>query len=398
MAAAALAMDPRNPIEQINDALRGSVIDVLRVLIPELEPYSNEEAFNVILNSPEMSARAFRAFREHPEAFQHLLQGPNEEPVTNDNERLSCGRTLAQVVALIVQAVAKRYFRAKLGLKSKMQAKAGQQESGLVEKIVSFLKGPEAEKKPAPKPVSPADRLFEAMRAYLLYEWQLKLIPHYVSLPINLVTSLGAHLLDYHEVAEIQWMARNGRPLAKAYSRAADRDAPKPIIGGANQNDAKALAAAATAAVVAAAQMPVAHQTEVAAAPEPEKEPAWKETPVAKPQVEIPKVEVIQQKIPEGVDSQRFVQAVLSRVNPPLAKRLLADLGINAKQLAVVLIRAYEVLPSVEFQRFGAAAPDSQEATRFIAAALTAKFGAKTDPQTCLEFARLYLANVRSAI
>ena len=135
MAAAALVMDPRNPIEQINDALRGSVMDVLKVLIPDLEPYSNEEAFNVVLNSPEMSARAFRAFREHPEAFQHLLQGPNEEPVSNDNERLSCGRTLAQVVALVVQAVAKRYFRAKLGIKSKMQPKASQ-EPGLVEKIV----------------------------------------------------------------------------------------------------------------------------------------------------------------------------------------------------------------------------------------------------------------------
>ena len=392
MAAAALAMDPRNPIEQINDALRGSVMDVLKVLIPDLEPYSNEEAFNVVLNSPEMSARAFRAFREHPEAFQHLLQGPNEEPVSNDNERLSCGRTLAQVVALVVQAVAKRYFRAKLGFKGPVRAKTGN-EPGLVEKIVTMLKNVQPEKpQPAKKP-NPADRLFNAMRAHLLYEWQLKLIPHYVSLPIALIDTLGIHILDYREIAEIQWMARNGRPLAKAYSRAVDRDAPRPIIPTANQNDTRAPTANQNEV-----RGPISHQTEVAKAPMPVKEPGWTANPSPNAAGSLPKVEVIQHKIPEGVDGQRFVQAVLSRVNPPLAKRLLADLNVNAKQLAVVLIRAYEVLPSAEFQKFGASAPDSQEATRFIAAALTAKFGVNTDPATCMEFARLYLANVRSAI
>jgi hypothetical protein len=377
MAAAALVVSAKSPVEQINEALRGSVVDVLRVLIPELEPYSNEEAFNVILNSPEVTARAFKAFRDHPEAFAHLIQGPDEKPVTNDNERLSCGRTLAQVVALVVQAVAKRYFRAKLSLR---KPSASDQEQGLVEKVVALFKP--AQPKKMVKTVGPSDRLFNAMRDYLLFEWQLRLIPHYVALPVSLVQALGSHILDYKEVEEIQWMARNGRPLARPYARASERAAPRNIM---------------PAPPPISRHQAVANEPQPAAIPDPAPAPSSAPGGMAQ-QVEIPNVGLIQVKIPEGVDHQRFVGAVLGRVNAPLAKRLIQDLGLNAKQLAVMLIRAYEVMPSNEFARFGASAPDSHEANRFVAAALTARFGAKTDPATCTEFARLYMANVRSAV
>jgi len=382
MPAAVSAMHVKTPVEQINETLRGSVVDVLRVLIPDLEAYDNEDAFNVILNSPEITARAFKAFRDHPEAFAHLMLGPDDQPVTNDNERLSCGRSLAQVVALVVQAVAKRYFRAKLGLRR--QNAEARKEQGLIEKVVSLFKPEPQTKTVLVRKINPSDRLFNAMREYLLFEWQLRLIPHYVALPVSLVQTLGSHILDYKEIEEIQWMARNGRPLARAYSRASEREAPKRIIPE---------------------PPPISHQQAVASGWRPIRpsQPAPTEAPAAPPSgtsqpVEIPKVGLIHVRVPEGVESQRFVGAVLGRVNSALAKRLIQDLRLDAKQLAVMLIRAYEVMPSNEFARFGASSPDSHEANRFIAAALTARFGSKTDQATCTEFARLYMANVRSAV
>ncbi len=344
--------EEKTPIDLVNDALRGSVIDILRALIPTLQPYNNEEAFNVILNSPEMTARSFQAFRENPEAFAELLRGPMNEPITNDNEPLSCGRSLAQVVSLIVQAVAKRYFRAKLGLK-RPASPVPDTPNGLIDRLTQLLGLSPPPPPKTGKIASPSDRLFNAMRDYLLFEWQLRLIPHYVGLPVSLVHVLGSRILEFREIEDIQWMVRTGQPLPAPSPREADEPAQ-----------------------AATMQSAPAEQSETAS----------------------PSILLKPDSVPAGVDSQRYVAAVLGRVNVKLAKRLMQDLGLNPRQLAVVLLRAYEVLPKAEYQRFGASATDSHEANRFIAAALTSRFGQKTDPATCAEFARLYLANVRSAV
>lgn len=41
------------------------------------------------------------------------------------------------------------------------------------------------------------DSLYLALRQYLLYHWQLPLIPHYTPLPVSLVRKLGPRILDY---------------------------------------------------------------------------------------------------------------------------------------------------------------------------------------------------------
>jgi hypothetical protein len=350
---AALPLEGKSPVQQINLVLRGSVVDVLRVLIPTLRPYSNDEAFNVILSSPEMASRCFKAFHEYPEAFEHILRDAHDRPVTNDNDKLSCGRSLAQVVALIVQAVAKRYFRAKFRRAPVRSARPAEHQSTLFDKLVSLVKTGKSRKKV--RKINPSDRLFLAMRDYLLFEWQLRLIPHYVGLPVSLVSALGARLLDYREVEEIQWMARTGVPLEiPAGRKPAEKPAPmvKPMAPAPSEMAPPPLTQGPVIALVGG----------------------------------------------EGIDKQRLTSAVLGRVNPALARRLAQDLGLNAKQLAAALIHAYQLMPAGDYQRFGASAANSHEANRFIAAALTSGFGAKTDPATCKEFARLYTANVRSAV
>lgn len=366
MTAASYAIRTATPVDQINAALKGSVIDILRNFIPSLSAYTNEEAFNVILSSPEMTQRSFRAFRDHPDAFAEVLRTPDNQPATQDGDTLSCGRTLAQVVALVVQAVAKRYFRAKLSRRRAVPLAPRKRSLG--EKVSHYLFGGPTQSA-VQRTQSPGDRLFLAMRDYLLFEWQLKLIPHYVGLPVPLVQALGKRLLEFREIEDIQWMVRSGQPLPAPTVRHAETVAPLHI-------------AADTGPVAEPLPIPEAVTPPVAAEAAPA-EPAPSVT------------SIVPENLPPGVSAQRYVASILNRVNPPLARKLAHNLGLNPRQLAMMLIRAYEVLPSAEFQRLGSSAPDSEEARRFVAAADTARFHEDTGPGPAAEFARLYIAKIR---
>lgn len=361
MTAAAYAIRNDKPVDQINAALKGSVIDTLRHFIPSLSAYTNEEAFNLILSSPEMTQRSFRAFRDHPDAFAEVLRTTDNQPVSNDTDTLSCGRTLTQVVALVVQAVAKRYFRAKLSLRR--ATPIGPREASLTDKVSRFLFGGPTTAA-AGRKQSQGDRLFQAMRDHLLFEWQLKLIPHYVGLPVSLVQALGSRLLEFKEIEDIQWMVRTGQPLQVPTVRHAETAAPLHI-----------------APDLGPVTKPLFEEEAAMATPAPDLKPAV--------------APIVPENLPQGVSAQRYVSAVLNRVNPPLARKLAHNLGVNPRQLAMMLIRAFEVLPAAEFQKLGSSAPDSEEARRFVAAADTAGFGEDTGNAAAAEFARLYLARIR---
>ncbi|HMA50927.1 MAG TPA: hypothetical protein VKP60_14305 [Magnetospirillaceae bacterium] len=356
------------PVDQINAALKGTVIDTLRLFIPSLAPYTNEEAFNVILNSPEMTQRSFRAFRDHPDAFADLLRGPENQPVFAENEPLSCGRTLAQVVALVVQAVAKRYFRAKLSLRRRNVATVA--EPGLMEKVARLFSAPQPPKTIVRKEPSQGDKLFLAMRDNLLFEWQLRLIPHYVGLPVPLVRALGSRLLEFKEIEDIQWMVRTGQPLSAPTVRHSEALAPLHIKADLGPMPAEPIVT-------------------------PVVEPEVAQMAAAQPTGAEP-IELAPLTLPHGVTAQKFVATVLGKVNPPLARWLAREMSLNPRQLALMMLRAYEALPSGDFQRFGACAPHSEEARRFLAAARTARFGLDTSPGKTAEFARLYQAKVKS--
>jgi hypothetical protein len=215
----------------------------------------------------------------------------------------------------------------------------------LTEKIAGLFG---AKPKPLPRPTtSQPDRLFLAMRDNLLFEWQLRLIPYYVGLPVTLVQALGARLLEFREIEDIQWMVRTGQPLLA----------------------------------------PTQRRPETATAPPPS---LVEQTPEEQ--------DVAPLAVPEGVSPQRFVGAVLNQVNPRVARWLARETQLNPRQLALMLIRAYEALPASDFQRFGASEPGSDEARRFLTAARAARFGQDTSPAVTAEFARLHQARIKSLI
>jgi hypothetical protein len=212
MTAVAANDEDSQAISRINGVLRGPATEVFQQLIPDLRARTRRDAYERIMSSPSVAALCFREFRAKPELFEKLVVGPDAAPITTDDQPLSCGKTLAQVVTLVVRAIAKRHFRTRLGVVRRQAAPQKAKHPGLFAVIFGAFQAPP----PAPprilrKEYSRADALYQAMRANLLYEWQVSLIPHYASLPIALVTDLGDRILEFREATQIEAMARTSK-------------------------------------------------------------------------------------------------------------------------------------------------------------------------------------------
>ncbi|HLN23475.1 MAG TPA: hypothetical protein VK558_05770 [Patescibacteria group bacterium] len=150
-------------------------------------------------------------FRKRPELFEKIVIGPKAKPITGDTDQLICGRTLEEVVALVVRAIAKRHFRARLAPLRPILARKEPERASLFKRILGIVWAappPPRTKRKANR----ADSLYQAMRDVLLYEWQVPLIPHYAPLPVPLVRSLGKRILEYREVAQLRELALHGIP------------------------------------------------------------------------------------------------------------------------------------------------------------------------------------------
>jgi hypothetical protein len=200
-------LDESEAISRINGALRGPVTEVLQDLVPELRMTTRRDAYERIMNNPPLAAQCFREFRSKPDRFRFILTTDESTPVTSDEQVLPCGRTLAQVVSLVVRAVAKRHFRARLGFTPKVPAKP--KKLGLFQVVFGGFSPPPPP--PKRKEYSRADALYQAMRSFLLFEWQVGLIPHYVHLPIALVRDLGPRLLEFRDADAIKTLVRTGQ-------------------------------------------------------------------------------------------------------------------------------------------------------------------------------------------
>jgi len=165
------AVDGAKAIKLVRSTLAGPVIQVLRGLMPELGRVPVETAYDRVIGSIYLLTRTFKAFRERREHFSHFLVDCHGRAVADAATPLSCGRSLDQVVAMVVRTAARRYFRQHLGDKAKTR--------------------------PAPtvKADGAAEELYDAIKEYLLYEWQVPLVPTYATLSVDHLRTLGPGLL-----------------------------------------------------------------------------------------------------------------------------------------------------------------------------------------------------------
>ncbi|CAA7619838.1 hypothetical protein [Magnetospirillum sp. SS-4] len=155
-------------VRSINETLKGPVAAIFRSLVPAFAPLGGDEFYETVLDSSEMLHGCILIFRRHQDAFRTVLVDERGRPVNDDFVRLRCGRSVHDVIAMVVRTHAKRHFRATLG---------GNPND----------------------PTSKAGRLYQAMSEYLIHDWQVPLVPHYAPLPVHKVLEMGPRLLDVRE-------------------------------------------------------------------------------------------------------------------------------------------------------------------------------------------------------
>ena len=211
-------------VRLVADTLKGPVAEVFRRLIPAFAAFSGEQFYSIAMSNGTILHGCLLIFRHRRNAFAHLLVDARGRPVRDDFVRLSCGKTLHDVITLIVRTHAKRQFRASLG---------GDPDDC----------------------TSEAGQLYQAIKEYLIHEWQVPLVPHYSALPVEAVMDLGPELLEIREPVKLDAIATAAAPppAPPSPTRKVEPVAAVPVA-------AVPVAAVPVAAVpVAAVQVPQPH-------------------------------------------------------------------------------------------------------------------------------------------
>lgn len=202
-------------IRRINLTLEGPVAEVLSHLVPELKKLPRRGVLERVLDDPDLLDRCFRAFRADPERFRALLVDRHNVPVTQADAVLSCGRSLDDIVAMVVRTCAKRQFRRRLDGMSRPLRPGPPPPSlhhssaaeGLIKRLGRLLSsGAGREVK---RPRSRGEILYDAFKDYLRHDWQVPLVPEYSTLSPQLVRQLGSRILDYRAIEDIRRLREN---------------------------------------------------------------------------------------------------------------------------------------------------------------------------------------------
>lgn len=158
-------IDHNAAVRQITETLKGPVAEVFRSLVPAFAEIPDGEFYDAVLANSALLHGCLLIFRKRRDAFAALLVDARGRLVGDDFVRLRCGRSVHDIIAMLVRTHAKRQFRTTLG---------GDPND----------------------PRSRAGGLYQAMNEYLIHEWQVPLVTSYAELPVEMVTRLGPALLD----------------------------------------------------------------------------------------------------------------------------------------------------------------------------------------------------------
>lgn len=188
-------IDHNRAVRLITETLKGPVAAVYRSLVPPFGDMNGVLFYDSVLGSSDLLHGCLQIFRKRRDAFAHLLVDRQGRNVSDDFVRLKCGRTVHDIIAMIVRTHAKKHFQTRLGGNPNDAA-------------------------------SPAGRLYQAIKEYLIHEWQVPLVRHYATLPVAKVRELGPRLLEFRTAAEF---ARD--------ETAPELDDPMPVASDSREED-----------------------------------------------------------------------------------------------------------------------------------------------------------------
>jgi hypothetical protein len=235
-------------IRAINAGLRGPVIDAIKACVPELREVGRDELYERVMDTPALGDLCFKAFRANPIVFAPLMIGAQGRKVTADDQPLSCGRTTAQVIAMIVRAMARRYFRATLNGGQGVKSESPTDDLEIAERIARSLglarqwhDGSSRRGRTGAKSVVlTGDLIFRELRDFLLYEWQAILIPEYALIPASLARHVAPYIVAARDAADVRALiaaakapvaaiaAKDGRRIARPGDAPSDQRSWQP--------------------------------------------------------------------------------------------------------------------------------------------------------------------------
>lgn len=196
---------------QILDLLKGPVARRMQELIPTLAPLDNP--FRTVLESPELLYGCLRLFRKQRGRFADFLVDTQGRVVDDDTTPLACGRSVEEIVGMLVRSGARQYALKRFALPKPKPNIVQPQTRTLLERLIALVTGNwhrEELPKPAPNR-SYAEEFYEAIREHLDHDWQVPLIPHYAELPAKLIRELGEGLATLRNPEAIAALANIGR-------------------------------------------------------------------------------------------------------------------------------------------------------------------------------------------
>lgn len=161
-------VDHNRAAKRIIAALQGPVAEVFRALIPTLREMDGPTFYESALTQSDLLHACLMVFRKRRDAFNHLLVDDAGRVVADDFVALRCGRSVHDIISMVVRSHAKRHFRATV--------------------------------KPRPQG---GDDLYAVMREYLIHDWQVALIPHYAPMPLAHAKRIGPALLELTSVEQV---------------------------------------------------------------------------------------------------------------------------------------------------------------------------------------------------
>ncbi|MFD2233229.1 hypothetical protein [Phaeospirillum tilakii] len=329
---------------RINLALRGPVVDILGQFLPELNALPREDAYDRVMDDLGLLGRCFAVFRRERARFRAVLIDERHRPVSDDFVPLSCGRSLAEVIAMVVRTAAKRYFRRSLA---------------------------PAPARPAEPPRrSPADELYDAIKAYLLHDWQVPLVPHYARLTPSTVRRLGRRLLEAREPDALTRLVDGPDP---AEARPARPAGPLPTALSGGRPTATARRSSAASATAAEILSPDSHQLHPDAFV-----PVWLDPDV---RAALP-----------NPDNVRAAAEILRGVGAAPAVALVEGLGLRKEQLAVMLLVAEDCIGTTVFGRLFGPRADPELVARIVDRARLHGIGPEAGTIECALFMRSVFA------
>jgi len=357
--------DTATAVFRINGTLQGPVVDILGQFLPELKALPREQAYDRTLDDLDLLTRCFQIFRKERPRFRYVLVDERRRPVGEDNVPLSCGRTLAEVIAMVVRTAAKRYFRRRLSPASTRAEMEMEAEEARLHDTAR----------------SPADELYDAIKAYLLHEWQVPLVPTYSEMDPALVRRVGAKILD----------CREPDTLARLI---ADPDAPVQPLADEEAQGAATMPSTFAAPFVSpfapAAKAPLTPVGPVVHARTANLDD------VLTPDHQRLRAEAFTQTLldPEvravlpNVDQIVRIGDVLRGVGGLPATALVEGLGLRKDQLAVMLMVAQDCIGSTVFGRLFGPRADPELVSRIVERARLRGIGPTTEVIECAIFMR----------